>query len=101
MMSDLNKESIRTLSHLCRIEVTEPEIEPLLQVLQRVLDYVGQLQEVDVTHLSVHSHVDEQGVDFLRPDSVEDHLPREHFLANAPDQISGMIRVPPVMRQNP
>jgi aspartyl-tRNA(Asn)/glutamyl-tRNA(Gln) amidotransferase subunit C len=98
-MSDLNEESIRTLSRLARIEVKEEEIAPLLANLKRVLDYVSLLQEVDGTALSPHSHMDVQGIGSLRSDVVKDHLPREVFLANAPDQVGGMIRVPPVFKQ--
>lgn len=98
-MSDLNEESVKTLSRLCRIELKEEEVAPLFSNLKRILDYVGQLQEVDVSHLSPHSHIDEQGVDSLREDAVGKHLSREAFLANAPDQVGGMIRVPTVIKQ--
>lgn len=97
-MSDLDKESIRVLSKLCRIEITDDEAESLFQSLKRVLDYVSQLKEVDVSDLSPHSHIEEQGVDLLRSDEVKDHLPRDVFLSNAPDQVGGMIRVPPVIK---
>lgn len=98
-MSDLNEESVKLLSQLCRIEVSKEELPTLLSDLKRVLDYVGLLQEVDVSHLSPHSHIEEQGVGSLREDIVGQHLTREAFLANAPDQVGGMIRVPPVMKQ--
>lgn len=98
-MSDLNEESVKVLSRLCRIEVTDGELQTLFSDLKRILDYVGQLQEVDVNHLSPHSHIEEQTMGSLRDDCVGEHLPREVFLANAPDQVSGMIRVPPVMKQ--
>lgn len=98
-MSDLNEESVKILSRLCRIEVTDGELQTLFSDLKRILDYVGQLQEVDVNHLSPHSHIEEQTMGSLRDDLVGEHLPREVFLANAPDQVSGMIRVPPVMKQ--
>lgn len=100
-MSDLNEESLKTLSKLCRIEIQEDEIKPLLLDLKRVLDYVELLQEVDVSDLSPHSHMNEQGLESLREDKVGQHLPREVFLANAPDQVGGMIRVPPVIKQSP
>jgi aspartyl-tRNA(Asn)/glutamyl-tRNA(Gln) amidotransferase subunit C len=93
-MSDLNEESVKILSRLCRIEVTDKELPALFSDLKRVLDYVGQLLEVDVNHLSPHSHIEEQTMSSLRDD-----CPREVFLANAPDQVGGMIRVPPVMKQ--
>jgi aspartyl-tRNA(Asn)/glutamyl-tRNA(Gln) amidotransferase subunit C len=96
-MSELNEDTIKVLSRLCCIEVTDEEIKSLSSDLKRILNYVSQLQEVDVSHLSAHSHIDEQDIESLRPDRVEDHLPRELFLANAPDQIGGMIRVPLVI----
>jgi aspartyl-tRNA(Asn)/glutamyl-tRNA(Gln) amidotransferase subunit C len=100
-MSDLHEENIRILSRLCRIELKEEEIEPLFHSLKRVLDYVDQLREVDVSDLSPLSHIDEQGIGSLREDIVRDQMAREVLLLNAPDQVGGMIRVPPVMKQNP
>lgn len=98
-MSDLNEESIKILSKLSRIEITDEEIPALLADLKRVLDYVGELQKVDVSHLSPYSHVEEQGVSSLREDRVGDHLSKEAFLANAPDKVGGMVRTPPVFKQ--
>lgn len=100
-MSNLTKENIKTLSKLCRIEIAEEEVEGLLRDLKRVLDYVDQLQEVDVSDLSPYSHMEEQGIGSLRNDEVGEPLPRETFLANAPDQVGGMIRVPTVIKQSP
>ena len=34
----------------------------------------------------------------MREDEVKEVLSREEFLANAPDQIGGMIRIPPLMK---
>jgi Asp-tRNA(Asn)/Glu-tRNA(Gln) amidotransferase C subunit len=34
----------------------------------------------------------------VRDDEPKDLLPREQFLSNAPDQVGGMIRVPPVLK---
>jgi len=99
-MSDLNEESIKLLSRLCRIEIAEAELPSLFSDLKCILDYVGQLQEVEVNHLSPHSHIEEQGIGSLREDKIEQHLSREIFLANAPDQVGGMIRVPPIIKQS-
>ncbi len=99
-MSNLNEESIKTLSRLCRIALSPDETPPLLKDLQRILDYISQLQEVDVSHLNSHIHLKDQGVGELRPDVVEELLSREAFLANAPDRVGGMVRVPPVFKQS-
>lgn len=95
-MSDLNEESIKTLSRLCRIELENEELVSFVHDLKRILDYVEQLQAVDVSALSPHSHIEEQAIDSLRSDTAGPHLARERFLANAPDQIGGMVRVPPL-----
>lgn len=99
-MSDFSDESVKQLSKLCRIELTEEEIKELSHDLNRVLSYAELLQEVDVSHLSPYSHMEEQGIDSLRDDVVGQHLPRSTFLKNSPDQVGGMIRVPPVIKQN-
>lgn len=100
-MSDFNHEHMNILGKLCRIEISEEEMPLLLKDLKRVLDYIELLQEVDVTDIPTYSHLEEYGVDALREDTIKDILPREVFLANAPDQIGGMIRVPSVIKQNP
>jgi len=100
-MSDLSKESVQALSKLCRIELTDEELLELSNDLKRILDYVDQLQEVDVSNLAPYSHVEEQGVESLRDDKVGEQLSRQVFLDNAPDQVGGMIRVPPVIKQTP
>ncbi|NGX62279.1 MAG: Glutamyl-tRNA(Gln) amidotransferase subunit C [Chlamydiae bacterium] len=100
-MSNFTEKDLKELSQLCRIQLSEEEIPDLLQSLKRVLDYVELLKEVDVSHISPYSRMGEQGVDSLRDDEVKEPLSREVFLENAPDHIGGMIRVPPVIKQNP
>ncbi len=100
-MSDICKEKVEALSKLCRIELTEEELKEISTDLDRIIDYIEQLREVDTSQLSPISHIEEQGVGSLREDIVGDHLPREVFLSNAPDQVGGMIRVPPVIKQSP
>lgn len=99
-MPKLDEENIKFLGKLCRIELSEEECKELFSSLNRVLSYVELLHEVDVSDLSPYSHIEEQGVGSLREDKEGDLLPREVFLANAPDHVGGMIRVPPVIKQD-
>lgn len=98
-MSELNEEKIKQLSQLCRIAVSEKDVPILAEQLKRVIDYIEQLKEVDVSHLSPYAHIEAQEVISLRDDIVEDSLSREKFLANAPDTIGGMVKVPPVIQK--
>lgn len=99
-MSDLNKETIKTLTRLCRINCTEEEQESLLTDLKKILDYIEQLQQIDTENVPICNHVLEDIGNVMREDVVEGVLDREEFLANAPSHIGGMIRVPPVLKSN-
>lgn len=97
-MSSFSEESLKHLGQLCRLAVPDERLEELTSHLQEVLTYVEQLAEADGDDFTPYSHLDEQGVDSLRDDAPRSTLTRETFLANAPDQVGGMIRVPPVFR---
>lgn len=99
-MTNLDKHSIRNLIELCRISCSEEEQESLLNDLKKMLDYFEQLDEIDTQDVSPCYHVLEGSCNVMRDDVVKDTLPRELFLANAPAQIGGMVRVPPVIKQS-
>lgn len=94
----INKETIESLITLSRIRCTEEEIESLLKDLQRILSYIDQLNEVDVANVPPCNQVIANQANVMRDDVVGKILPRDVFLANAPSQIGGLIRVPPVMK---
>lgn len=98
-MANFDHQSLEHLKKLCRIECTREEEEELLSSLKRVLNYAAQLNEVNTTNTKTCRYV-LRGMlkNQMREDEVKDLLPREKFLANAPDQIGGMIRVPPVLK---
>lgn len=98
-MANLDKKTIKTLTQLSRIDCSENEQDKLLEDLKKILHYVEQLDEIDTTHVPPCNHVLEDMANVMRDDVVGDVMPREVFLANAPSHIGGMIRVPPVIKQ--
>ena len=99
-MADLDKNTIKKLTQLCRIDCTEEEQESLLKDLKQILAYIEQLQEIDTANVSPCNHVLENMSNVMREDEVGEVLDRELFLANAPSHVGGMVRVPPVIKQN-
>lgn len=99
-MSQLNKQTIRTLTELSRIKCTEEEEDELLKDLSKILRYFEQLQEIDTEGVTPCNHVIEDVANFMRKDEIGASMPREVFLANAPSHTGGMIRVPPVIQKN-
>lgn len=98
-MAKLNEESIKTLSKLCRIKCTEEEQAKLLVDMQKIVNYVEQLHEINTENVKPLNHVLAEVANVEREDVVGATLSREEFLKNAPDKISGLIRVPPVIKK--
>jgi aspartyl-tRNA(Asn)/glutamyl-tRNA(Gln) amidotransferase subunit C len=98
-MSSFSKEDFAHLKRLCRLDCSPEEEEEILSSLQKVLGHVSQLQEVDTSQAPVCTDVHRSMLkNKMREDEVRDCLSRDAFLANAPDQIGGMVRVPPVLK---
>ncbi len=99
-MADIDKKLIQYLTRLSRIKCSEDEQESLLKDLRKILNYIEQLNEVNTENVAPCSHVLEGICNVMRDDVVDEILPRELFLANAPSHTGGMIRVPPILKNN-
>jgi aspartyl-tRNA(Asn)/glutamyl-tRNA(Gln) amidotransferase subunit C len=99
-LATLDKETIKQLTRLCRIDCTEQEQEALLEDLKKILNYIEQLQQIDTENVPPCNHVLENMANVMREDVVGKVLDRETFLSNASSHIGGMIRVPPVIKQS-
>jgi aspartyl-tRNA(Asn)/glutamyl-tRNA(Gln) amidotransferase subunit C len=97
-MSKVDKQTIKNLAKLCRIQCNEEETESLLHDLKGILDYVEQLQELDVDGVEPCNHVLAYIVNVTRSDVIGPTMPRETFLNNSPSHVAGMIRVPTVIK---
>jgi len=96
-MSELNEQQLATLAKLCRLELSTAELARLAVDFRNILRYVEQINAVDVSDLTPQKDLQELSGNSLRPDEIEGVLPRPVFLANAPDHVGGMIRVPTVL----
>lgn len=98
-MATFDHQTLEHLKRLCRIQCTEEEGREISNSITRILDYVEQLNEVNTDNTRTCRYV-LRGMlrNQMREDEVKDLLSREKFLSNAPDQIGGMVRVPPVLK---
>jgi aspartyl-tRNA(Asn)/glutamyl-tRNA(Gln) amidotransferase subunit C len=99
-MSKFDRQALVNLSKLCRISLTEEEMDNLLVDLQKIIAYVEQLQEIDTSNVAACTTVLEGMSNHMREDEIGECLSREEFLKNAPAHVGGMIRVPPVIKQS-
>mgnify|MGYP000694932853 CR=1 FL=1 len=92
-MSKLSKEQVIKLAKLSRLQLTGEEIEKYQQELSAILDYVDQLESVDVAGLKPAYQV--SGLtNVIRADDIIDYQATpELMLRNAPITENGYIKV--------
>lgn len=98
-MAQLDEKTIAYLTQLSRIHCSDEEKKDLLANLKKILTYMEQLNEIDTTNVAACNHVLKGMVNVMREDAVKDTLPRSEALGIAPAQVSGLYKVPPVLKQ--
>ena len=87
---------VRYVANLARIDLSEAEIEQFQSQLRRVLEYVEQLNQVDVSHVEPTAHANAV-YNVFRADESRPGLVKEAALKNAPRQANGLIMVTKVV----
>lgn len=92
-MSKLSREEVLKLARLARLDLTESEVEEYSRELSAILQYVEQLDQVDVSGLQPTNQV--TGLtNVMREDEIRDYgyEPRE-LLKNVPAVQDDQIKV--------
>jgi aspartyl-tRNA(Asn)/glutamyl-tRNA(Gln) amidotransferase subunit C len=94
----LSVDDVRHIAALARLQLT-PEEEPRMAAqLSAILDYVRQLEELDVSGVEPMTHALAAGEDTpLREDEVLPSLTPEKALANAPAREGTTFKVPRII----
>ncbi len=92
----LDKTIVAKIAMLARIEVPDRELEPLAGELTRILTWIEQLKEVDVTGVEPMTKVAQMKMP-MRDDVVDDGGDRDAILKNAPQPAHGFFAVPKVV----
>lgn len=97
-MAEVTKSTLENLKNLARLKCSEAEDQTLLEGLSKVLSHIEKLQSIDTEEVEPTDTVFQgETRESYREDTVDNTLDRKTFLDNAPDQVGGMIRTPPVM----
>ena len=85
------------IAALARLDLSEEETVRYQEQLDHIISYIEELARVDVEGIEPTAHP-APVFDRLRDDEAPSFsIPRESFLANAPDQAMNQIRVPKVV----
>ena len=94
MSDDIKVEHI---ARLARLELTEAEKTAFRKEIPEILDYIKQLQEVDVEGIEPTAHAADI-VNVMRPDVIGVSQELAKTMTNAPDVVEGdLIKVPVVI----
>jgi len=89
-------EEVEHVARLARLEVSPAEKEELTRQMNRILQYMEKLNELDTAGVPPTSHVIDLRNAF-REDLVEDSLPRDASLENAPESNGVEFVVPRII----
>ncbi|TPE44633.1 Asp-tRNA(Asn)/Glu-tRNA(Gln) amidotransferase subunit GatC [Pontibacter mangrovi] len=89
-------QTIRKIAHLARLEFNEEKEQEVLQDLNKILNWVDQLRQLDTEHVAPLIHMSEE-VNVLREDEARNTITHEQALLNAPKKDSDYFRVPKVL----
>ncbi|MCI5778774.1 MAG: Asp-tRNA(Asn)/Glu-tRNA(Gln) amidotransferase subunit GatC [Lentisphaeria bacterium] len=88
---------IKYVADLARLELSPEQSEKLQRELGRVVEYIAELAELDVTGVEPTAHAAAL-TNVWREDAAEPSFPRAEMLANAPGTIRDeLIKVPRVL----
>jgi aspartyl-tRNA(Asn)/glutamyl-tRNA(Gln) amidotransferase subunit C len=92
----ITRKDIEKVALLARLQLSDAEAATMSSELAQIVGYVDQLAEVDTDGVEPMAHAIElQNV--FKDDGVEDSLPRDAALANAPHHNSTGYLVPAVL----
>jgi aspartyl-tRNA(Asn)/glutamyl-tRNA(Gln) amidotransferase subunit C len=95
----VKKEDVVKIARLAKLKFSDEEISLLTPQLNKILEYMEQLNKLDtegVEPLSYPVEVEKR----TREDIRKDSMPRESALKNAPEHDGEFFKVPKVIKSN-
>ncbi|MFQ5798720.1 MAG: Asp-tRNA(Asn)/Glu-tRNA(Gln) amidotransferase subunit GatC [Bacteroidota bacterium] len=88
---------VEYVAALARLQFSEQEKQKLTRQLNRILEYMEKLNELDTSNVEPLSHVVKQ-TNVFREDAVKPSAPVEEILKNAPSRTEKFFKVPKVIK---
>ena len=91
----LDKKAVEKVAQLARLKLTEEEKETLGEQLISIIEFVNQLEEVNVDQVEESWYIGEGTP--LREDTPQKPMGQEKALMNAPEREDGFFVVPRIL----
>ena len=94
----LTREEVQHIATLCRIGMTDEDLDTMSEQLSHILEMFRALDELDTEGVAPSGH--SMSLETVRrPDEPRDSFPREDILRNAPREDGDMFRVKVVLEE--
>jgi len=94
----VTKKDIEKIAELSMLEFTDSELESYTKEMNKILNYVEKLNELDTKSVKPLSHpIENENV--FRDDKLKKSVSQEEALKNAPDRTTEHFKVPKVISQ--
>ncbi len=92
----ITRQQVDYVAHLSRLSLGEEDKERFAAQLDRILEYVDKLNELETGEVEPLVHMSERE-NVFRGDEPSSSLSRKEALGNAPRQAEGCFRVPSII----
>lgn len=92
----IDKETVKYVANLSRIELKEKELDKLAVQLESILDFIDKLKELEVSSVNPTSHILALN-NVFRKDTPKGSLPVDIALKNAPRKKDNFFCVPKII----
>jgi aspartyl-tRNA(Asn)/glutamyl-tRNA(Gln) amidotransferase subunit C len=92
----VNDDLVQKIAHLARLNLAPTEIENTKADLQKMINFVDTLNNIDTTNIPPAIHMS-SNVNILRADTPGNMLTAEQALQNAPQASTQFFKVPRVI----
>lgn len=89
----VDEKLVKEIASLARLDLTEDETAMFVSQFKDILDYVGVLNEVETENVPP-AYLSSTNQSVMREDEVEESVPTEEFLANAPQSKDEYVVIP-------
>jgi aspartyl-tRNA(Asn)/glutamyl-tRNA(Gln) amidotransferase subunit C len=91
----VDEKLVREIAALARLDLTEEETKTFIPQFQDILKYFSILNELDTEHVAP-AYLSSANKSVTREDNVEESVPTQEFLANAPQAKDEYVVIPRV-----
>ena len=97
-MTKITKEEVKKVAHLARLELNENEINNHAEQLEKILDYIKQLEKIDTDDVPCTTRAIEV-INVFRKDEKKNYDSTEELLELGPSREDEYFKVPKIINE--